>query len=71
MWWWCAAAGVMMVTGGYVFLLMGSWLLSLLGVTLPSFATGGLVGIGVSLLASALAAANLLLDFDMIRWVLL
>uniref|UniRef100_A0A7S3QM40 Bax inhibitor-1/YccA family protein n=2 Tax=Dunaliella tertiolecta TaxID=3047 RepID=A0A7S3QM40_DUNTE len=60
--------GVMCVTGGYVFCLMFGWLLSLLGVNLPvGFLSGGVVGMGITLVATALAAANLLLDFDMIK----
>jgi len=59
--------GVMMVTGGYMFAILGSWLLSLAGVQMPGLMSGGVVGIGISLVAAALAAANLLLDFDMIK----
>ncbi len=51
--------GVMCVTGGYVFCLLFGWLLSLLGVQLPGLLTGGIVGMGISLAATALAAANL------------
>jgi uncharacterized YccA/Bax inhibitor family protein len=57
----------MMVTGGYMFAALGTWLLSLCGVKLGGLLSGGVVGIGISLVACALAAANLLLDFDMIR----
>ncbi|KAF5827301.1 Bax inhibitor 1 like-domain-containing protein [Dunaliella salina] len=59
--------GVMCVTGGYIFCLLFGWLLSLLGVKLPGLLTGGVVGMGITLVATALAAANLLLDFDMIK----
>jgi uncharacterized YccA/Bax inhibitor family protein len=56
-----------MVTGAYMFALMGSWLLSLVGVPLPNMLRGGVLGIGISLVGAGLAAASLLLDFDMIR----
>lgn len=60
-------SGVYMVTGGYMFVMLGSWLLGMAGVRLPGLMSGGLMGIGISLVASALAAANLLLDFSMIQ----
>eukprot|EP00195_Chlamydomonas_chlamydogama_P014549 CAMPEP_0202897070 /NCGR_PEP_ID=MMETSP1392-20130828/5927_1 /ASSEMBLY_ACC=CAM_ASM_000868 /TAXON_ID=225041 /ORGANISM="Chlamydomonas chlamydogama, Strain SAG 11-48b" /LENGTH=245 /DNA_ID=CAMNT_0049582623 /DNA_START=286 /DNA_END=1023 /DNA_ORIENTATION=- len=61
--------GVMMVTGGFMFAMLGSWLMSLMGVQLPGLAAAGPVGIVICLVSAGLAAANLLLDFDMIRSV--
>jgi uncharacterized YccA/Bax inhibitor family protein len=59
--------GVMMVTGGFMITLLGSWLLSLLGVNIPGIMSGGPIGIVIGLVSAGLAASNLLLDFDMIR----
>ena len=42
---------------------------SLAGVHVPGIMSGGPVGIAVGLVSAGLAAANLLLDFDMIRSV--
>ncbi len=52
-----------------MFVILGSWLLSLLGVQVPGLFSAGPIGIGLSLVAAALAASNLLLDFDMVRRV--
>lgn len=35
--------GVYMVTGGYMFCILGSWLLSLMGVQIPGLLSGGVV----------------------------
>ncbi|KXZ46709.1 hypothetical protein GPECTOR_41g673 [Gonium pectorale] len=59
--------GVIMVTGGYFAAMLLTWVLSMFGVKLPGLFSAGPVGIGLGLLAAGLAAANLLLDFDMIR----
>ena len=49
--------------------MLGTWLLSLAGVHVPGLMSGGPVGMAVGLVSAGLAAANLLLDFDMIRQV--
>ncbi|KAG2484735.1 hypothetical protein HYH03_016482 [Edaphochlamys debaryana] len=59
--------GVIMVTGGYMITMLFTFVLSLCGVRLPGLLSAGPIGIGVGLVAAGLAAANLLLDFDMIR----
>ncbi|GLC39292.1 hypothetical protein PLESTB_001574200 [Pleodorina starrii] len=59
--------GVLMVTGGYFAAMLLGWVMSLFGVKLPSMLSAGPLGIGLGLVAASLAAANLLLDFDMIR----
>lgn len=62
-----AQTGVMMVTGGYFLTIMVTWLLSMVGVRLPGLFSSGPLGMGLGLMSAALAAANLLLDFDMIK----
>ncbi|EFJ40599.1 hypothetical protein VOLCADRAFT_108084 [Volvox carteri f. nagariensis] len=59
--------GVLMVTGGYFVMMLLTWVMTLFGVRLPSMLSGGPLGIGLGLVAASLAAANLLLDFDMIK----
>ena len=59
----------MMVTGGFMITMLVTWLLSMVGVHIPGLMSGGPVGIVVGLFSAGLAAANLLLDFDMIRQV--
>lgn len=59
--------GVLLVTGGYFMVLLLTWVMSMFGVRLPSMFSSGPLGIGLGLVAASLAAANLLLDFDMIR----
>lgn len=46
-----------------------NWILSLFGVHIPfmSLQNGGVIGIGISLFVVAIAALNLLLDFDLIE----
>eukprot|EP00798_Chlamydomonas_sp_ICE-L_P028160 gene28160-31260_t len=60
-------SGVMMVTGGYMFAILGMWIMSMFGVQMPGLMSSGPIGMGLCLLSSGLAASNLLLDFDMIR----
>ncbi|GIL67919.1 hypothetical protein Vafri_21192 [Volvox africanus] len=59
--------GVLMVTGGYFMIMLLTWVMSMFGVRLPNILSSGPLGIGLGLVAASLAAANLLLDFDMIR----
>jgi len=58
-----------MVTGGFMITMLGTWLLSLVGIQIPGILSGGPIGIAVGLVSAGLAAANLLMDFDMIRSV--
>ena len=57
-------AGIIMATGAiFVFYLL-NWVLSFFGVNMPFLHEGGWMGIGISLVIVAVAALNLLLDFD-------
>ncbi|MFZ4585468.1 MAG: Bax inhibitor-1/YccA family protein [Acidimicrobiia bacterium] len=53
-------------TLGVLLVYLGSWIVSLFGVSVPFFGNGWL-GIGFSVLVAGVAAFNLLLDFDMIE----
>lgn len=55
------------VTGGYFVAILLVFLGSLVGLKLPGLFSGGPLGIGISLVAAGLAAANLLLDMDWIE----
>lgn len=55
------------VTGGYFVAIMLVFLGSLVGLRLPGLFSGGPLSICVHMVAAGLAAANLLLDFDMIE----
>lgn len=57
-------AGVMMATGAIFFMYIISFIFSLFGWNMPMLHTGGMLGIGISLAIIAVAALNLLLDFD-------
>ncbi|KAG2430115.1 hypothetical protein HXX76_010214 [Chlamydomonas incerta] len=59
--------GVVMVSGAYFITMLFTWVMSMFGVRLPSLLSSGPIGMGIGLLAAGLAAANLLLDFDMIK----
>jgi uncharacterized YccA/Bax inhibitor family protein len=55
------------VTGGYFLGLLAIMALGFFGVKMPALFAGGPLAIGVSLVASGLAAANLLVDFSQIE----
>lgn len=57
-------AGVMMATGAIFFVYLISFVGSFFGWNMPMLHSNGMLGIGVSLAIIAVAAMNLLLDFD-------
>ena len=57
-------AGIMMATGAIFVVYLLSFALSFFGISIPYLHQGGMIGIGISLLIIAVAAMNLLLDFD-------
>lgn len=62
-------AVVMTATLGIALFYFITWIVSLFGVNMPfmSITNGGMLGIGISLFVVAIAALNLILDFDMIE----
>lgn len=58
---------VMTATAGIGIFYLLTWVLSFFGVNLPFLHEGSLMGIGFSLFVVAIAALNLILDFDMIE----
>ena len=58
---------VMTATAGIGIFYLLTWVLSSFGVSLPFLHEGSLMGIGFSLFIVAIAALNLILDFDMIE----
>ena len=58
---------VMTATAGIGIFYLLTWVLSFFGVSLPFLHEGSLMGIGFSLFVVAIAALNLILDFDMIE----
>ncbi len=56
--------GVVMATGGIFLVYVTSFVLSFFGINVPYLHEGGMLGIGISLVIIAIAAFNLLLDFD-------
>jgi uncharacterized YccA/Bax inhibitor family protein len=57
-------SGVMMATGAIFFMYLIGFVGSLFGWQMPMLHSNGLLGIGISLVIIAVAALNLLLDFD-------
>ncbi len=57
-------AGVSMAVGAVMLLYLVSWVLTLLGISIPFLHTGGPIGIGISAVIIVIASLNLLLDFD-------
>lgn len=55
------------VSGGFFVAVAATFLLSLVGVRLPSAFASGPVAAGIALVSAGLAASNLLLDFDFAR----
>jgi len=59
--------GVIAATGGIFFFYLAQMLLGFMGIRFASINGSGLIGIGFSLLVVAVAALNLVLDFDVIE----
>lgn len=59
--------GVAAATGGILLVYLLTFVLGLFGVQVPLLHSNGLVGIGFSLFVVAIAALNLVLDFDLIE----
>jgi uncharacterized YccA/Bax inhibitor family protein len=59
--------GVFAATGGIMFFYLISFMLSFMGISVPLIHGSGLMGIGFSLFVVAIAAMNLVLDFDFIE----
>ena len=57
-------AGIVMATGAIFVVYLVSFVLSFFGITVPYLHSAGPIGIGISLVIIAVAALNLLLDFD-------
>ena len=57
-------AGIYMATGAIFVVYLVSFVLSFFGITVPYLHQAGPIGIGISLVIIAVAAMNLLLDFD-------
>jgi uncharacterized YccA/Bax inhibitor family protein len=58
---------IVSATMGIMLFYLVSMVLGMFHVPLPTFAGGGMIGIGISLLVCGVAAFNLLLDFDFIE----
>ena len=56
--------GVVMATGGVLIVYLLSWVLRMFGIHMPYLHSGGMMGIGISLVIIGIASLNLLLDFD-------
>ena len=59
--------GVIAATGGIFFFYLAQMLLGFLGIQFASINGSGIIGIGFSLIVVAVAALNLVLDFDFIE----
>lgn len=59
--------GVVAATGGIALIYLVSIVLSFFGIRMPMIHESGLIGIGFSLFVVAIAALNLVLDFDFIE----
>ena len=57
-------SGVIMATGAVFLVYLASFALSFFGINIPYLHSGGMIGIGISLVIIAIASLNLLLDFD-------
>jgi uncharacterized YccA/Bax inhibitor family protein len=58
---------VMTATAGIAIFYLITWVIGFFGITIPFLHQGSLIGIGFSLFVVAIAALNLILDFDMIE----
>ncbi len=59
--------GIMAATGAVCLMYLASFLLNIFGVNFPYLQGSGLISIGISMVVVAVAAFNLVLDFDMIE----
>lgn len=59
--------GIIAATGGIFIIYMLNFVLSFFGISLPYLHSGGMIGIGITLVIIGIAAMNLLLDFDFIE----
>ena len=59
--------GISAATGGIVLIYLLTFVLSLFGIQMPFIHDTGPIGIGISLLFTAIAALNLVIDFDFIE----
>jgi len=59
--------GIVAATGGIFLVYLLSFVLGLFGIQIPYIHQGGVIGIGFSLFVVAIAALNLVLDFDFIE----
>ncbi len=59
--------GVVAATGGIALIYVATFLLGFFGIRIPYIHDNGLIGIGFSLFVVAIAALNLVLDFDFIE----
>jgi len=59
--------GIIAATGGVMFFYLGEMLLGFFGIHFTSINGSGAIGIGFSLIVVAIAALNLVLDFDFIE----
>jgi Predicted membrane protein len=59
--------GVVAATGGIFLVYLASWILGMFGIDMPFLHDSGPLGIGISLVIVAVAALNLVLDFDFIE----
>jgi uncharacterized YccA/Bax inhibitor family protein len=58
---------IITATAGIAIFYVITWILHFFGITIPFLHEGSLLGIGFSLFVVAIAALNLILDFDMIE----
>ena len=63
----CIRDSIITATAGIAVFYLIAWALSFFGITIPFLHEGSAMGIGFSVFVVALAALNLILDFDMIE----
>jgi uncharacterized YccA/Bax inhibitor family protein len=59
--------GIVAATGAIAVVYLLGWVLRMFGIGIPYIHGGGIIGIGFSLVVVAIAALNLVLDFDFIE----
>jgi uncharacterized YccA/Bax inhibitor family protein len=57
--------GIVMAMGAIILAYLSSWILGMFGISMPFIHEGGTIGIVISVVIIAVAALNLLLDFDL------